>query len=159
MAKIEGSWLKTEPMTHKQLVRRIAAWMKNSKHAVVVLTELVTQRTSETPDVLGFFGAAASTLVECKTSRADFRADAKKHFRREEERGMGDRRYFAAPKGVLDPDDMPDGWGMLSVEEHCVRELVSPEPKTANKAAECMMLMSALRRLEISTAVYVVHEE
>jgi hypothetical protein len=31
--------------------------------------------------------------------------------------------------------------------------------KDANKRRECLMLMSALRRLEISTAVFVIQEE
>lgn len=70
---------------------------------------------------------------------------------------MGDFRYYAAPRGILTADDMPDGWGLLEVDSYvrCVKEAAA---KTANKSTECVMLMSALRRLEISTAVYVVQE-
>jgi len=142
--------------THKKLVRRMATWLKNTKRMTVVMSELAT-RNSETPDVIGWISGAASTLIECKVSRADFLADKKKLFRRYEERGMGDKRYIAAPKGLLRAEEMPDGWGLLEV-DHYVRESKIPELKEASKRNECVMLMSALRRLEISTAVYVVHE-
>ena len=145
--------------THKKLVRKIAAWLKyNAKyHRTIVVAELAAGSNTETPDVIGWSGCH-SIMVECKTSRADFFADSKKCFRREEERGMGDIRFFAAPKGVLTSEDMPEGWGLLLVDERCVRVEREPTPKKANKDAEVIMLVSAIRRLEISTAVYVVQD-
>jgi len=136
----------------------MAAWLKGSKKMTVVCSELAT-RNSERPDVIGWIGGAASILIECKVSRGDFFSDGKKWFRRDEGSGMGDRRYVAAPKGLLTPDEMPDGWGLLEVDERCVREAREAQPKKASKRNECVMLMSALRRLEISTAVYVVHDD
>lgn len=146
--------------THKKLVRRVAAWMKYNAnyHRTIVVSELEAGSNTETPDVIGWRGGQ-SVLVECKTSRSDFHADKDKCFRREEERGMGDERFFAAPKGVLSPDDMPDGWGLLELDERCVRVSKKPIPKSANKYAEVTMLVSVIRRLEISTAVYVVHAD
>lgn len=143
--------------THSKLVKRMAQWLKNSKRNTVVISELAT-RNSETPDVIGWIGGAASTLIECKVSRSDFLSDKKKIFRKYADMGMGDKRYFATPKGLLSPDEVPDGWGLLEVRAHSVREVKKPIPMTADKRNECTMLMSALRRLEISTAVYVVHE-
>ena len=144
--------------THKALVRRMASWLKYGKGCLVVMSELNT-RNSETPDVIGWLGGASSVLIECKVSRSDFLADGKKFFRREEEKGMGDVRYIAAPKGLLTTDELSDGWGLLEVDVRCVREIKEPERKTSNKRNECVMMMSALRRLEIATAVYVVAEE
>lgn len=106
--------------THNQLVRRMAAWLKNTKRCLIVISELHT-RTSETPDNIGFVGGGGSILVECKTSRADFASDAGKSFRRDEEQGMGDYRYFAAPAGIIAPHEIPAGWGLLEVNEHQVR--------------------------------------
>jgi len=140
--------------THKQLVRRLGSWLKNRRYMTVVITELTTG-TSETPDVVGWKCGGCSTLVECKVSRADFKADAKKFFRRNEGRGIGDRRYMATPKGLLTPREVPEGWGLLEVGNHQVREIKPAEYKEANKTAECTMLVSAIRRLEISTAVFV----
>ena len=145
-------------MTHKDLVKRMAKWLKNTKSMTVVMAELTT-RNSEIPDVIGWVGNAHSILIEAKVSRADFVTDAHKHFRRESCLGMGAQRYVASPRGMLTPDEMPEGWGLLEVDEHRVRVSKEAEYMEANKCAECVMLMSALRRLEISTAVYVVHDD
>jgi hypothetical protein len=142
--------------THKKLVRRMAQWLKGTQRMTVVISELST-RNSETPDVIGWTSGASSVLIECKISRADFFADAKKHFRYYAEWGMGNRRYMAAPKGLLKADEMPEGWGLLDVDRYvCVTK--EAELEQANKQNECIMLVSALRRLEIATAVYVVHD-
>ena len=93
----------------------------------------------------------------------EFLSDSKKIFRQREKIGMGDLRYFATPKGLLSPEEIPDGWGLLEVWQsghrgEYIRTIKEAEQKTSEKKAECIMLLSALRRLEISTAVYVVHE-
>lgn len=153
--------------THKKLVRRMALWLKNTKKMTVVISELTT-RNSETPDVIGFVGNASSVLIECKLTRADFLADRKKWFRQHPEKGMGDRRYMAVlPDVVDDPEELPEGWGLLmpvpysamGTRGHCIRTILEPKQRMADKRAECAMLMSALRRLEIATAVYVVADE
>jgi hypothetical protein len=144
--------------THKALVTRLAKWLKYTKRMTVVMAELHT-KNSETPDVMGWIGNANSILIECKASRQDFLADKNKFFRRHEEMGMGDVRYIAAPEGLLVIQEIPEGWGLLEVSENHVIETIAPTLKKANKTNECVVLMSALRRLEISTAVYVVSEE
>lgn len=143
--------------THKALVRKASAWMRNRKNCGIVCAELATAN-HETPDVIGFYGLGGSILVECKVSRADFCADKNKLFRRVEEMGMGDVRYFAAPKGMISPLDLPEGWGLLEMTEGRTYETKQPILKEANKRAEVKMLMSVLRRLEISTAVFVREE-
>jgi hypothetical protein len=146
-------------MTHKDLVRKAGAWLTNNRRCTVVLTELATQN-NETPDAIGFYSSGgASILVECKTSRADFLADKNKIFRREQERGMGDRRYFMVPIGLISPDEVPDPWGLIVIPPS-ERARIHKEAAyaTANKSAEVVMLVSVLRRLEISTAVFVRQE-
>lgn len=144
--------------THKQLVYRISTWFKNRHQSCIVMAEFVTA-AQEIPDVLVMQSGAHSVLVECKASRSDFLSDKNKFFRRQEDYGVGDNRYYAAPVGMLKPDELPVGWGLLEVGERQIREVAEPKPKEANKRRECIMLMSALRRLEISTAVFVRHEE
>lgn len=144
--------------THSQLVRRIAGWFKIRHKSSIVMAEFVTS-AQEIPDVLTMQSGAHSVLVECKVSRSDFLSDKDKFFRRQEDYGMGDKRYYAAPVGLIKPEELPDGWGLLEVEERRIREIVEPKHKEANKRRECLMLMSALRRLEISTAVFVIQEE
>lgn len=146
-----------KPLTHKEAVRRIVNWLRGSRGCGVVLAELSTQNT-ETPDAIGFHGIGGSILVECKISRADFLADRNKVFRRDEELGMGDLRYFATPPRLLKAEDLPTNWGLLEIEPHRIREVVEAVDKTACKRAEVKMLTSVIRRLELSTAVFVREE-
>lgn len=146
-----------KPITHKQLVTRMALWLRNARGYSVVITERATA-AMETPDVLGFH-AGKSLLIECKVSRADFLADREKSFRATAERGMGDLRFFAAPAGMIKADEVPANWGLLEVRERQVREVKDAEFQEANKRAEVVFLVSAIRRLEISCSVYVRHEE
>lgn len=98
-------------MTHKQAVKRVALYFQNSRRCTVVMAERVCTSVSEQPDVIGWLPRGESILAECKVSRADFHADREKHFRRNEENGVGQLRYFAAPRGLLAADEIPDGWG------------------------------------------------
>lgn len=145
-------------MKHKEIVKRIASWLKYTKRYTVVMAELST-RNSETPDVIGWIGGASSLLIECKATRSDFLSDKKKCFRRNPDTGVGDLRYYASPKGLIKPEELPEGWGLLEIDGRFVRETKSATLQQSNKRNECAMLMSAIRRLEISTAVYVVSEE
>jgi hypothetical protein len=145
-------------MTHKQAVQRMAVWLRNSGGCTVVMAELRTRNT-ETPDVIGWRGPGQSTLIECKVSRGDFLADKAKVFRRSEDRGMGDHRYFAVPPGIVTPKDLPEGWGLLEICEKRVRTVQEATRMKANKLNEVVMLLSSIRRLEIATAVFVRHEE
>lgn len=146
------------PMTHKQAVQRMANWLRNSMGCTIVMAELKT-RNSESPDVIGWHGAGASILIECKVSRSDFLSDKTKHFRRYEDAGMGDKRYFALPPGLVTEKDLPEGWGLLEICEKRVRTIREAAHKRAEKRCEVVMLMSSIRRLEISTAVFVRQEE
>lgn len=147
-----------ENWTHRCMVRRMALWLKNVKRMGVVVSELHTSN-GEIPDVIGWSGEAVSILIECKASRSDFLSDKKKHFRREPDRGMGDKRYVAVPKGLVSPDEVPDEWGLLEIGKNSVRVRREADLVKSNKRSECVVLMSALRRLKISTAVYVVSDE
>jgi hypothetical protein len=135
----------------------MALWLKNARNYSVVVTERTTS-VSETPDVLGFHGPC-SLLIECKVSRADFLADREKPFRASPERGMGDLRYYAAPAGIIKPDDLPENWGLLEVRDKQVREIVDATLQLSDKRAEVSFLVSAIRRLEIACTVFVQHSE
>jgi len=143
--------------THKQLVRRMAQWSKVRRNSAIVVTELSTA-AGETPDLIVWQSGAVSTLVEVKVSISDFLADKNKFFRRQEDYGMGDYRYYAAPRGLIKPEELPEGWGLFDITEYRVYETVQPKRKDCNKRKECLMLMSALRRLEIGCAVFIRSE-
>lgn len=100
--------------THADLVRIARRWLTGAARCDFAFTEYAY--LSEVPDALGFLSLSATILVECKTSRADFLADAKKPWRQKPETGLGDFRTFLAPTGLLLPDEIPERWGLLEVD-------------------------------------------
>jgi hypothetical protein len=98
-------------MTHKECVSAAAMYL--SKRCNVVLPEFFCHN-SELCDVIGFKGNGLnSTVIECKVSRSDFFNDAKKPFRVKPEKGMGDKRYYCCPNGLIKVEELPTGWGLL----------------------------------------------
>lgn len=146
-------------LTHKQAVTRAALWLRNTHGCAIVMAERRVNGTTEQPDAVGWRGNGESTLVECKVSRSDFLADRDKSFRRYEDTGVGSLRYFAAPRGLLKKEEMPEGWGLLEIDTYRIWHRQLAAPKQANKAAEVIMLVSAMRRLELSATVFVRQED
>ena len=109
-------------MTHSELCEISKKWLlrPNSQggHGChVALSECRSGWGGEMPDSLGFRAATRDTetvLVEVKVSRSDFLADAKKPHRADGE-GMGLYRYYMCPEGLIQPEEVPDRWGLLWV--------------------------------------------
>jgi hypothetical protein len=96
---------------HVELVERGCAWLY-AHGCSVVLTDLPSW-TGEKPDCIGWHNRW-STLIEVKVSRADFFHDAEKPWRRDPKgRASGQRRFYLVPAGMVDPDEIPAGWGLL----------------------------------------------
>lgn len=131
-------------MTHSDLVSAAAKCLQ--KTCAVVITEMAT--TGETPDVIGWRGVF-STVVECKTSRADFAADRGKKFRAFPENGMGYFRYYFAPDGLLNPDEMPNGWGLMELRGNGKVRVMRESGRfhDYNARQEIGILLSAFRRV------------
>jgi hypothetical protein len=110
-------------MTHNDLCLVAVRWLQRNNGAGgpgchVAVSECRSGWSGEIPDAIGFRAAGfedGSTVVECKTSRADFLADRKKAHRIAG--GLGNWRYFMAPTGLLSADDLPHGWGLLEVNQ------------------------------------------
>ena len=84
----------------------------------------------------------------------------KKYFREYSLMGMGNQRYMFAPRGMIKPEELPDKWGLLEGSANRIRKIIeSGYFREANKTNEVIMLTSVLRRLEISTAVFVRQDE
>jgi hypothetical protein len=144
-------------MTHKQLVQKAKNYLLGTGGCTIAIAELTTTSISEIPDVIGFTKfEGKSILLECKVTREDFLQDKKKSFRQYEEDGLGDERYFYVPKGLLFPDEIPDGWGLLAFDGYRTHKLKKAEHKESNKTNEVSFLCSVIRRLQLSTCVYVV---
>ena len=145
-------------MTHKDLVKKAIVWLKNNQRCTVVVSERGSAYVSEQPDGIGFKGGF-SILVECKASRVDFLKDSKKHFRECAWAGMGQKRYYMTPKGLIKPDELPPNWGLIEVYERQCRIKHDAEVfEETNKHNEVAFLTSVIRRLEISATVFVQQE-
>ena len=150
-------------MTHDELVAIARTWLakpwRNASSVghgscSVVITDM-TSAAWETPDALGWH-SGGSTLVECKTSRSDFKADKKKYVRQHPEKGVGDWRYFMVPKGLLAASELPDGWGLIEVNDDSRTRVVKASGRfKANRWAENTMLLSLLCRLKVKTGRHV----
>ena len=147
-------------ITHEQLVNRAFDWLKMTNGSKVIFKERVAS-TRETPDAMGFH-RTASTVIECKVSRSDFLADKKKSFRNRPQDGMGYERYYMAPMGLLDVGEIPEGWGLIEVrkinkQKYWSVEIARPSERffERNLSAEVDYLVSAIRRIQISMAVFI----
>lgn len=116
-------------MSHDELVERAVRWLSGSQRCLVVLREF-SWWGGEEPDAMGWKANGSSILVECKASRSDFHADKRKTWRRIPDFGMGMSRYYLTPKGLLMPDDIPTGWGLLEVRGKIIRKLKAATPRT-----------------------------
>ena len=130
---------------HGSLIEMAAKWLARQGYSVVT-TDVVA---SELADAIGF-ATSESCLIECKASRSDFAADAKKYFRQNPEKGMGKYRYYLTPPGLLSLDELPAGWGLLEDHDGHVRRLKHSEgfvPRAAD--LEVALLVSVMRRLRV----------
>ena len=149
-------------MNHRDLVIRAGKWLANSQRCGVVLLE--RSGGGEFPDAIGWGRFDHSILVECKTSRADFLADAQKLCRVAPETSLGTFRYFLAPKGLIKEDELPDKWGLLEISESVyaeghfgrIRHLVEAQPNELSALAlrrESGMLVAALRKVRLGAMI------
>lgn len=130
---------------HAELIGQAALWLQRNGHSIVITD--MAHGGGETADAIGWRGTH-STLIECKASRADFRADAQKYFRRMPERGLGAHRYYCARIGMLKVLDLPPKWGLLEWDGTKLRMRLKAERfSQRGELAEMQLLVSALRRV------------
>ena len=123
-----------DEMTHGELCVRAGRWLKGTKRCNPVYTERNPFTVRESPDAIGWT-AHESFLVECKVSESDFRADARKPFRRFPYLGMGQHRYYMCPPGIILEEELPERWGLLYVYPARVKVVRFAERWPASKTA------------------------
>lgn len=132
--------------THDTLCALAANWARSRRYPMV-LCDVRSWATSEQPDVIAWKNSGASLVLEVKTSRADFKHDAEKSFRRDAERGMGYARCFVVPAGLVSVDELPKGWGLIEARGPRLVVVKKSAPFTLhNVRAERDLLVMALRR-------------
>lgn len=160
-----------DDMTHDDLVEIAENWLLKSKGCGFALTELrAMTNNGEVPDAIGW-RSGITILVECKTNRADFHADKKKIFRRRPQTGMGSFRFFICPAGIINPEDLPEKWGLVWVDEKGkARQKVGPKGNCSwhsgsdfyhtekSLLSEAAMMVSALRRLHLRGVLPMIYD-
>jgi hypothetical protein len=153
---------------HHKLVNIAYSWVLKNGSCGVAFKELNTSTINrEYPDVIGFGSFGYSVLIECKTSRADFFADRKKPFRKEPSLGMGSQRFYCCPTGLIKQEELPDGWGLIYVNEkgratavhsNYKGNLIHNNKQDKNIVAEHGLMYSALRRLHLRGRIDEIYE-
>ena len=137
---------------HAQLVARAVEWLRSKFGCGIVLSEQYCAG-GEVPDVIAWKGSCQSVLVECKVSRSDFLADANKPFRLKPEEGLGSKRFYMAPAGIIAREELPMHWGLLECKGREVLMTVKPGRQdlrtTAGLMKEMNLLLASLRRVEV----------
>src|SRR5437899_10875567 len=137
-------------MTHENLVAKSVAWLRRYGCGVVLSEQSCA--SGETPDAIGWKRGCHSVTVECKISRADFLADREKPFRRKPEKGMGCERFYLTPPGMLRPEELPAGWGLLELRGRSVEVVCASSKKLRSSVGfrhEMNLLLASLRRVEV----------
>lgn len=118
-----------------------------------VATELVTT-IQEVPDIFGW-DYWSTTLIEVKVSRSDFLNDARKPFREHPEQGIGMKRLYLCPKGLIKPEELPDGWGLLWEDGGKIEVVKEPDLfEIRDTASEALLYASVFRRCGIRPQVF-----
>lgn len=138
-------------MTHAQLVNLAVDWLRRYRCGVVLSEQACV--SGEMPDAIGWKGKCRSVVVECKVSRADFLADRLKPFRQNAEVALGCERFYLAPAGLIAPEELPRGWGLLEWAGRKLEMRVKPLRRDLRSPAgmelEMNLLLASLRRVEI----------
>jgi hypothetical protein len=161
-------------LSHANLVTAAYKWVLKNGACGVAFREFRTNCCNgEHPDVIGF-NSGGSVLIECKASRADFFADRNKSFRQTPALGMGDIRYYCCPKGLLKKEELPEGWGLLEVDNTGKAKASRPLVRLLNDygneyttdyrheknlKAEHELMYSALRRLHLRGRIEEVYSD
>ncbi len=149
---------KVDNTQHRELCLLAGKWLRQPGRITppscpFAAVELVTIE-SETPDVFGW-NYWATVLIEVKVSRSDFFADRKKPFRIVPQNGVGDYRFYCCPNGMIKPDEVPPGWGLLYEFHGKIAVMKKAEQvEQKNVGAEMRMLASIIRREGIKPQLF-----
>lgn len=104
--------------SHRDLCLIAHKILKTKLKATIAIYE--PKGIKENPDAIGWkyingTRYEGSILIECKTSRGDFRNDFKKSFRINPDDGIGNWRYYLVPEGLITVEELPEKWGLIEV--------------------------------------------
>ncbi len=107
--------------SHREMCSAAVEWLlrpdsKKGPGCTVAFSEVQSPCGREVMDAFGVRAVGPETysvLVEVKASRADFRADLAKPHRHDQSLSGGTYRYYFAPAGLIQPEELPPRWGLI----------------------------------------------
>jgi hypothetical protein len=124
---------------HHALAGRLAQWRRDQGRVTWENIELLVDREAGgrqaiRPDVFSMAATYDERRInpcvdEVKVSRADFLADVAKTEKREGYRRIAEVVYYAAPAGMIEVSEVPDGCGLLVELEPCNFEVLKRPKK------------------------------
>ena len=109
---------------------------------------------AENPDVWGYDGYS-TVVIEVKVSHSDFKADQKKMWRNVvPEQQAGNKRWYLCPEGIIKPDELPEGWGLLYWDGKRIYPVVPPVPRMQGCHADMRILYSLMFREGMTGRTY-----
>lgn len=124
---------------HGRLCALAQRWLMRQHSAggpgcAFAVTEAWGEGDAERPDAIGWRRSpydGGAFVVEVKTSRADFLADAAKPHRQDPALGVGRFRYYLCPEGLIQASELPPRWGLLYAgKRNIVRAIAGPAAMT-----------------------------
>lgn len=99
-------------ISHSDLNQLAAQYASKTMNCGLVLIEHQCFGNSEIIDVAGFRPDVLIN-IEVKVQRKDFTNERKKPHRKNPTLGAGDYRFYCAPVGLIQPDELSARWGLL----------------------------------------------
>lgn len=129
--------------THKSICEKAQTWLHRNGYPLA-FQELGAWNSLEFPDAIGWDFSGNCCVVEAKVSRSDFLSDQKKVHRSIPD-ACGGLRYYACPKGLIKPEELPEGWGLLYTSGNGLRRIVHAAAMPRDLHRELVLLISASR--------------
>lgn len=134
-----------ESQTHQELKELALYWLKGKVTDLVSNeVKLYVRRKKLIADAVGInLKKKEIRIIEVKVSKADLKRDVLLYDDRFAYNKIGHYAYIMSPIGVLDPEDIPTGYGHLEVHENG-EIIVVKNPKKNN--VTCLRFDTVLKR-------------
>ena len=93
-------------------------------------------------------------MIEVKVSRADFLRDKHKDCKNDHIGQVGDQKYYCCPPNIVKEDDLPEGWGLVYIDNGSVTLVKMAESTAVNRQSELTIICSIMCREEIKPQIF-----
>ena len=147
---------------HRELVLTACRWLAKTEKCTRVFAEVQSTKLNEFPDAIGYrynYNHHETVVVEAKVSVVDFKRDMNKFWKtgaldRAQMSGvcgMGTRRYYIVPEGLIKLKEVPEDHGLLYVMPtgKVKRVRTAPYRECRDVSSEISILCTMLQRQEL----------